>query len=192
MFIFSDWKSSSLKNIIKIHYYKQSVKTRFFPSTSPLPLQCNARFLGPEIERDGARRDVRRRVLDFRSISIRARRIARYWRRKKYRTSFRLAVSVQRPALKRPVPEAAARVRSRARARAMHNTDSFHVATSGGARLPGLPGITGELSPIDKKSQCFPFEQRHGMSERYIHKCRCDPLHCLHIRDLRYFAVLSL
>jgi len=102
-------KNSNIKwKIIKIHYYKQSVKTRFLLSTNPLPLQCNACFLDSEIERGEARRDVRWRVLDFRSISIRARRLARYWRRKKYRTSFRLAVSVQRPALKRPVPETAA------------------------------------------------------------------------------------
>lgn len=75
----------------------------------------------------------------------------------------------------------------RAGARAMHNTDSFHVATSGGARLPGLPGITDELSPIDKKSRCFPLEQRHGTSKRYIHKWRRDLRYCFHIRDLRYF-----
>jgi len=80
-----------------------------------------------------------------------------------------------------------------ARARAMHNTDSFHVATSGAARLPGLPGIIGELSPIDKKSRCFLLEQRYETSECYIHKCRRDPLPLSsYPRSMIFFSSLPL
>lgn len=56
------------------------------------------------------------------------------------------------------------------------------------AWLPGLLRITyAELSPIDKKSLCFPLEQRRGTRERYIHKCRRDLPIVLCVRDLRFF-----
>lgn len=170
-------------------------KIRSFLRTSAgPPCTCSATRAFLALKSSATRRgvrDVRQRVLDFRSISIRAIAVIEGGKSIGRRSGWPFRFNG--PRLKRPVPvRQHAFIRSCARVRASAQYRFFaSVATSGGAWLPGLPGITGELSPIGKKAKCFPLEQHRGTRERYIHKCRRDARHCVCIRDLRFLLVLS-
>lgn len=140
-----------------------------------------ARLPRPEVERD-----VLQRVLDFPSISIRAIAVIEGGKSVGRRSGWPFRFNG--PRLKRPVSVLQPRALVCARVSAQYR---FFERCDGGARLPGLSGITGELSPIGKKAKCFPLEQRRGTSERYIHKCLRDARHCACARDLPFLLVVS-